>query len=169
MKVVLMQEVKGLGQAGQIKDVADGYARNFLLPKGLATIATPGAVKEVEQRQVAERKRQDKVDQEMFAVGKKLDGTYVTVRSKVGEGGKLYGSITTSDVAEALEKQAGQTVDKRKIEIEEPIRHVGEYKIPVRLSKNVTANVNLRISRLDFIGRHAGERPPQLLDLIAAQ
>ena len=143
MKVVLMQEVKGLGQAGQIKDVADGYARNFLLPKGLATIATPGAVKEVEQRQVAERKRQDKVDQEMFAVGKKLDGTNVTVRSKVGEGGKLYGSITTSDVAEALEKQAGQTVDKRKIEIEEPIRHVGEYKIPVRLSKNVTANVNL--------------------------
>lgn len=143
MKVVLTQEVKGLGQAGQIKDVADGYARNFLLPKGLATIATPGAVKEVEQRQVAERKRQDKVDQEMFAVGKKLDGTNVTVRSKVGEGGKLYGSITTSDVAEALEKQAGQTVDKRKIEIEEPIRHVGEYKIPVRLSKNVTANVNL--------------------------
>ena len=143
MKVVLMQEVKGLGQPGQIKDVADGYARNYLLPQGLATIATPGAVKEVEQRQAAERKRQEKQDEEMRSVGKKLDGTTVKVRSKVGEGGKLYGSITTQDVAEALEKQAGQTVDKRKIEIEEPIRHVGEYKVPVRLSKNVTANINL--------------------------
>lgn len=143
MKVVLMQEVKGLGQPGQIKDVADGYARNYLLPQGLATIATPGAVKEVEQRQATERKRQEKLDQEMRSVGKKLDGTNVKVRSKVGEGGKLYGSITTADIAEALEKQANQTVDKRKIEIEEPIRHVGEYKIPVRLSNNVTANINL--------------------------
>lgn len=143
MKIVLVQEVKGLGRAGQIKEVADGYARNFLLPKGLATIATPGAVKEVEARQAADRKRQEKVDQEMRAVGKRLDGTTVTVHSKVGEGGKLYGSITTADVAEALEKQAGQEVDKRRIEIEEPIRHVGTYKIPVRLSKNVTASINL--------------------------
>ncbi len=143
MKVVLTQEVKGLGQAGQIKEVADGYARNYLLPKGLATIATPGAIKEVEQRQAAERKRQAKLDEEMRSVGEKLDGVIVKVRSKVGEGGKLYGSVTTADVAEALEKQAGQAVDRRKIEIEEPIRHVGEYKIPVRLSKNVTANVSL--------------------------
>ncbi len=143
MKVVLMQEVKGLGRPGQIKEVADGYARNYLLPKGLATIATAGAVKEVEQRQAAEAKRQAKLDDEMRSVGKKLDGTNITVRSKVGEGGKLYGSITTQDIAEALEKQANQTVDKRKIEIEEPIRHVGEYKVPVRLSKNVTANINL--------------------------
>ena len=143
MKVVLTQEVKGLGQPGQIKEVADGYARNYLLPQGLATMATPGAVKEVEQRQAAERKRQEKLDQEMRSVGTKLDGTTVTVRSKVGEGGKLYGSITTQDVAEALEKQAGQSVDRRKIEIEEPVRHVGEYKIPVKLSKNVTATINL--------------------------
>lgn len=143
MKVVLTQEVKGLGAPGQIKDVADGYARNYLLPQGLATIATPGAIKEVEQRQAAEHKRQAKLDEEMRSVGKKMDGTTVKVRSKVGEGGKLYGSITTQDVAEALEKQAGQTVDRRKIEIEEPIRHVGEYKIPVRLSRNVVANINL--------------------------
>src|SRR5512142_2638581 len=120
MKIVLTQEVKGLGQPGQIKEVADGYARNYLLPQGLATIATPGAIKEVEQRQAAERKRQAKQDEEMRSVGKTLDGTTVKVRSKVGEGGKLYGSITTQDVAEALEKQANQSVDRRKIEIEEP-------------------------------------------------
>ena len=145
MKVVLTQEVKWLGHAGQIKEVADGYARNYLLPKGLATVATAGAVKEVEQRQVAEKKRQDKLDEEMLSVGKRLDGTNITVRAKVGEGGKLYGSITSQDVADALESQASQTVDKRRIEIEEPIRHVGSYKIPVKLSKNVTANVNLTV------------------------
>ncbi len=145
MKVVLTQEVKGLGQPGQIKEVADGYARNYLLPQGLATIATPGTIKEVEQRQAAEKKRQDKLDEEMRSIGKKMDGTNISVRSKVGEGGKLYGSITTQDIAEALEKQAGQTVDKRKIEIEEPIRHVGSYQIPVKLSKNVTANINLTV------------------------
>lgn len=145
MKVVLTQEVKGLGQAGQIKEVADGYARNYLLPKGLATVATPGAIKEVEQQQAAEKKRQDKLDEEMRSVGNKLDGTSITVRAKVGEGGKLYGSITSQDVADALESQASQTVDKRKIDIEEPIRHVGSYKIPVKLSKNVTASVNLTV------------------------
>jgi large subunit ribosomal protein L9 len=145
MKVVLTEEVQGLGQASQIKEVADGYARNYLLPKGLATIATPGAIKEVEQRQAAEKKRQDKLDQEMSSIGKKLDGTTITVRSKVGEGGKLYGSITTQDIAEALEQQASQSVDRRRIEIDEPIRHVGSYKVPVKLSKNVTANVNLTV------------------------
>lgn len=145
MKVVLTQEVKGLGLAGQIKEVAGGYARNYLLPKGLATFATSGAIKVVEQHQAAEKKRQDKLDGDMRSVGKKLDGTNVTVRAKVGEGGKLYGSITSQDVADALERQTSQTVDKRKIEIEELIRHVGSYKIPVKLSKNVTANVNLTV------------------------
>lgn len=143
MKVLLTQEVKGLGEPGQVKEVADGYARNYLLPRKLAVPATPAALKELETRQAAEKKRQAKVDEEMRALARKLAEGSVTVRAKVGEGGKLYGSITTSDVAEALEQQMGQTVDRRKIEIEEPIRHVGSYKVPVRLSKNVTATVNL--------------------------
>ncbi len=145
MKVLLLQEVKGVGDAGQIKEVAEGYARNYLFPKKLAVAATPAALKEHEQRQAAEKKRQAKIDEEMRDLGKKMSGTTVKVRSKVGEGGKLYGSITTADIADALEKQIGQAVDKRKIEIEEPIRHVGEYKVPVKLSKNVTANVTLTV------------------------
>ncbi len=143
MKVLLLQDVKGVGDAGQIKEVAEGYARNYLIPKKLATAATPAALKEHEQRQAAERKRQAAVDNEMRGLGKKISETAVTVRSKVGEGGKLYGSITTGDVAEALEKQLGQAVDRRKIEIEEPIRHIGEYKVPVKLSKNVSATVTV--------------------------
>ncbi len=143
MKVLLLQEVKGVGDAGQIKEVAEGYARNYLIPKKLAVAATPAALKEHEERQAADKKRQAKVDEEMRGLGKTISGSTVTVRSKVGEGGKLYGSITTGDVAEALEKQLGQTVDKRKIEIEEPIRHVGEYKVPIKLSKNVSATVTL--------------------------
>lgn len=143
MKVLLLQEVKGLGEAGQVKEVAEGYARNYLLPKKLAVVATPAALKELEAKQAAEKKRQVKVDEEMRDLAKKISGSRVTVHSKVGEGGKLYGSITTGDVAEALEKQLGQTVDRRKIEIEEPIRHVGEYKVPIKLSKNVSTTVNL--------------------------
>jgi large subunit ribosomal protein L9 len=143
MKVLLLKEVKGLGEPGQIKDVAEGYARNFLLPKQLATIATSAALKELEIMQAAESKRQAKIDDEMKKVGQKLGGTMLKLRAKAGEGGKLYGSITNADVAEALEKQAGQTVDKRKIDIEEPIRHVGEFKIPVKLSKNVSATITL--------------------------
>ncbi len=143
MKVLLLKEVKGLGGPGQVKEVAEGYARNFLLPKQLATIATPGTLKELQIKQAAEKKRQAKIDEEMRAVGKKLDGTTITLKAKAGEGGKLYGSITNGDVAEALEKQAGQTVDKRKIEIEEPIRHIGEYKVPVKLSKDVSATITL--------------------------
>ncbi len=143
MKVLLLQDVKGVGDAGQIKEVAEGYARNYLIPKKLATAATPAALKEHEQRQAAERKRQAAVDNEMRGLGKKISETAVTVRSKVGEGGKLYGSITTGDVAEALEKQLGQAVDRRKIEIEEPIRHIGEYKVPVKLSKNVSSTVTV--------------------------
>jgi len=143
MKVVLLKDVQGLGKEGQVKEVADGYARNFLLRQGLAVAATPGVLKELEAKQAAEKKRQAKIDEEMQGLSKKISSSSVVVRSKVGEGGKLYGSITAADVAEALEKQLGQVVDKRKIEIEEPIRHVGEYKIPIKLSKNVSATVNL--------------------------
>ncbi len=143
MKVLLLDDVKGLGDAGQIKEVAEGYARNYLIPKKLAVVATPATLKEHEEKQVAEKKRQAKVDEEMRDLGKKISGTTITVRSKVGEGGKLYGSITTADIAEAMEKQLGQSVDKRKVEIEEPIRHVGEYKVPVKLSKNVTSTVTV--------------------------
>lgn len=143
MKVLLIQEVEGLGEPGQVKEVAEGYARNYLLPKKLATPATSGALKELEIRQAAEKKRQQKIDQDMRSVATRLSESTITVRAKVGEGGKLYGSITTSDVAEAMERQLGQMVDKRKIEIEEPIRHVGSYKVPLKLSKNVVTTVNL--------------------------
>lgn len=149
MKVVLTQDVQGLGQAGQVKEVAEGYARNFLLPRKLAVAATPGALKQVEIQQAAERKRQHKADDEMQGLAKRLSEATVTVRSKVGEGGKLYGSITNSDVAEALEKQLGQSVDRRKIEIEEPIRHVGSYKLPIKLTKNVVPTINLVVEGME--------------------
>jgi large subunit ribosomal protein L9 len=149
MKVLLTQEVEGLGQAGQIKEVAEGYARNFLLPRKLAVPATSGAVKEQQQRQAAEDKRQAKIDEELRGVAQKLSQARVTIQSKAGEEGKLYGSVTTNDVAEAIEKQLGQTVDKRKIEIEEPIRHTGEYKVPVKFSKNVAASITVVVEALE--------------------
>jgi large subunit ribosomal protein L9 len=158
MKVVLTQDVQGLGEAGQVKEVAEGYARNFLLPRKLAVAATPGALKQVEIQQAAEKKRQQKQDQEVQGQAKKLSEVTVTLRSKVGEGGKLYGSITNGDIAEALEKQLGQPVDRRKIEIEEPIRHVGSYKVPVKLTKNVAPTVTVIVEGLD--GEQAAPAQP---------
>lgn len=149
MKVLLTQEVDGLGQVGQIKEVAEGYARNFLLPRKLAVPASPGAVKEQQQRQAAEEKRHASVDEELRSVAQKLSEAKVTIQSKAGEEGKLYGSITTTDVAEAIEKQLGQAVDKRKIEIDEPIRHTGEYKVPVKFSKNVSASITVVVEALE--------------------
>lgn len=149
MKVLLTQEVEGLGQAGQIKEVAEGYARNFLLPRNLAVAASSGAVKEQQQRQAAEDKRQAKADQELRGVAQKLSEAKVTIQSKAGEEGKLYGSVTTADLAEAIEKQLGQEVDKRKIEIDEPIRHIGEYKVPVKFSKNVSASITVVVEALE--------------------
>lgn len=143
MKVLLLKEVTGLGEPGQVKEVVAGYARNYLLPQQLATIVTPATLRELEIKQAAEKKWQAKIDEEMKAVGQKMAGSTITLKAKAGEGGKLYGSITNADVAEALVKQANQTVDKRKIEIEEPVRHVGEYKIPIKLSRNVTTTVTL--------------------------
>ena len=158
MKVVLTQDVPGLGQVGQVKEVTEGYARNFLLPRKLATAATPGALKQVEIQQSAEKKRQQKQDQEMAGLSKNLSEATVTVRSKVGEGGKLYGSVTNGDIAEAMEQQLGQSIDRRKIEIEEPIRHVGSYKIPIKLTKNVAPTINLVVEGLE--GEQAAPAKP---------
>jgi len=149
MKVLLTQEVDGLGQVGQIKEVAEGYARNFLLPRKLAVPASPGAVKEQQQRQAAEDKRHANVDEELRSVAQRLSEAKVTIQSKSGEEGKLYGSVTTTDVAEAIEKQLGQAVDRRKIEIDEPIRHIGEYKVPVKFSKNVSASITVVVEALE--------------------
>ena len=143
MKVVLLQDVPQLGEAGEVKDVAVGYARNFLLPKGLAEFVTPAVLERVEARLRKEERRQAQVEVEMASTTHTLDGAQITLKAKVGTQERLYGSITSGDIAAELQRVTGLEIDKRKIELEEPIRQVGEYEISVRLSKEFVPKIRI--------------------------
>src|SRR5919198_1429038 len=135
MKVLLNESVKNVGTAGEIKEVKDGFARNFLIPRGLATIATSGAVKQADAHRQAEERREAKNLSANQALGAKVGAITVPLRARVGEQGRLYGAITSADIATALAAQIGQEIDRRRIELDEPIRHLGEYKVPIRLAR----------------------------------
>ncbi|MCL5256545.1 MAG: 50S ribosomal protein L9, partial [Chloroflexi bacterium] len=131
MKVILTATVEGIGGPGTIKDVADGYARNFLLPRGLATPATKEAVKRVQEQQAAEARKLAKAEEENKSLAERLSGLTLTFHAKVGEKGRLYGSITSADISEAIKAEMGEDIDKRKVELPEPIHHMGTYSVPV--------------------------------------
>ena len=144
MKVLLLQDVYNLGQAGEVKTVADGYGRNYLLPMGLATLATPAALKRAERiKQAAlEKRAREKADAD--ALAQLISNATLTFHARAGEKGKLYGSITASQIAQALAQKMGlEAFDKRKVALREPIREVGTYSVPIRLSADVTPNVTV--------------------------
>ncbi|MDP9309385.1 MAG: 50S ribosomal protein L9 [Chloroflexota bacterium] len=143
MKVVLMQDVPNLGKAGDIKEVADGYGRNYLLPKGFATMATKGLIKQAQERAEAQRKRDIKHRSEAEQVAQRLNGQTVRFTVRVGELDRLYGSITNVDVADKLQQQMGIEVDRRKIDLGDPIKRAGVYSVPVRLASGVEARINV--------------------------
>ncbi|MCM3747928.1 50S ribosomal protein L9 [Paenibacillus pasadenensis] len=144
MKVIFLQDVKGQGKRGEIKEVSEGYVRNFLLPKGLVKPAEAGNIKTLEMQKASEdkRKAQEKADAEALAA--KLGELTVVVRTKAGEGGRLFGAITTKQIAEALEKQEGIKIDKRKIELPEPIRALGFTNLEVKLHPQVKAKLKVQ-------------------------
>ena len=120
---------------------------NYLIPKGLAQLATPGAVKEVEKRLKAEEKRNLRRKLEAQELANRLAEMTFTFKAKVGESDRLYGSITSADIAEAIQAQTGQEVDKRRIELEHPIRELGTFSVPVKLAPEVTANITVVVER----------------------
>jgi large subunit ribosomal protein L9 len=143
MKVLLVQDVQHLGRAGEIKDVAGGFGRNYLLPKGFAVLATSGQIKQAEQRLAAERKKLDAARKDAEAVAVRLNGKSISFTVKVGEQGRLYGSVTSGDIAEQIQQQLGVEIDRRKIELDEPIKTVGTHEVPVRLVAGVEPVVNV--------------------------
>jgi large subunit ribosomal protein L9 len=145
MEVILLKAVKGLGQAGDIKRVAEGYARNYLVPRGLALIATDVARKQlaVEAATEARREAQEKARAETQATN--LQKIELVFRARVGEQGRLYGSITSGDIAEQLSQKLGQEIDKRKILLEEPIKELGRSKVTVSLHPDVKIVVTVII------------------------
>lgn len=145
MRVVLLQDVPRLGKAGEVKDVADGYGRNFLLPKGLAEFASPSLLKRAEEQRQAEARRQLLADAELASLAQSLEGVQVAVKAKVGAQGRLYGAVTTGDIADELHRVTGQDIDKKKIELEEPIHQLGEYEVVLRLSKELMPRIRVVI------------------------
>lgn len=147
MQVLLIQDVEQLGKKGEVKRVSDGYARNYLIPQGLAVIATPGAIKQAEQRRQATARRQSKVLSKAQALAQLLDGMTVTFKARAGESNRLYGSITNANIAEALSDKVGQEVDRRKIVLEEPLKELGTHAVTVHLAPGAEAKVTVVIER----------------------
>ena len=143
MKVLFLDDIPQVADAGQVKDVAAGYARNFLLPRGLAVAATRGREQELDQQRQANTRRKAKVTAESKALAELLEGQRVTVNARAGEGGRLYGSITTADIAAALERVTGVPVDRRKIELEGALRTIGDHPVTVRLTHDAVATITV--------------------------
>ena len=148
MTVILKRDVKGTGKAGDVVKVSDGYARNFLFPQKLAAEATPGALKEIQRKRAAQDAREAEQLATAKAQAEALKNKVIELEVKCGEKGRLYGSVTTAEVAEALEKQHGIKVDKRKIDIGDPIRETGVRTISVWLYSGVTTPMKLDVQPL---------------------
>ena len=144
MEVILRETIDNLGRAGQVVKVADGYARNYLLPKKLAYLVTPGNLKVIEAERQSLLRKEAKQKDDAEKLQQTLDNVEIMIRRKVGEHDVLYGSVTNSDVADALE-QKGFQVEKRKIHMDDHIKSVGEFSIPIRLFKDVTAHIKLKV------------------------
>jgi large subunit ribosomal protein L9 len=144
MKVIFLQDVKGQGKKGEIKEVSEGYARNFLLPKGVVQIATEGAKKSLDQITASAAKKKEQEKDEFKALAAKLAEMTIVIKAKAGEGGRLFGAITSKQIAEALEGQKVK-IDKRKIELDEPIRVLGVTKVTVKLYPDVKGTLNVQV------------------------
>jgi len=144
MEVILKESIKSLGSAGDIVNVADGYARNYLIPQGKAVIATTKNVKQLERQQEAIRKKAAQLKADLEALAAQLNKLEIEIPVKVGESGKLYGSVTSIDIAKAISDK-GYNVDRKKIQLDEPIKELGEYSILIKLAPEIEATIRLKV------------------------
>ena len=145
MKVILQQDVKGQGKKGQLVNVSDGYARNFLLPKKLAVIATAENLNTMKQQEKARKAQQAAEKAEAEALSKKLESLTVKVAAKAGEGGRLFGAVTAKEISECLAQQHGLNIAKTKLVLDEPIKACGGYKIKAKLGYEIVGTVNVMV------------------------
>lgn len=147
MEVILLEDVKSLGKKGDVVKVNDGYARNFILPKKLGVEKTPKAMNELKQQKAAEAKRQQEILEEAQALGKQIEAGSIVLRIKGGEGGRTFGSVSTKEITVALKAQMKLEIDKKKLQLAEPIRNFGTYHVPVRLHPKVTAEITVKVEQ----------------------
>lgn len=146
MKVILLKDVKGTGKKGDVLEVSDGHGRNFLMPKGLAKPATDSTIREQAHIKAAMDDRKSKELEEAKAQGRHIETLMVTLKGKAGEGGKLFGSLTSKDIAEGLEKQHGLILDKRKIQLEHAIKEQGEKVVEIKLYPGVSCKLKIHVT-----------------------
>jgi len=142
MRVVFLQDVPNVAKAGEIKEVANGYARNFLIPKKLALLARPQVLSQLGTREITEAKE----DTELIALAHQIEGKEVILKAKAGAKDRLYGSITSADIASELSNTTGLVIDKRKIELDEPIRQLGSYEVAIRLAKDIVPKIRVTVT-----------------------
>ena len=145
MKVILQKDVKGTGKKGEVKEVSDGYARNYLLPKKLAVPADNTAIKELKEKNKSHEIKLQKEYEAAVKLGKKMEELNIVIYSKAGEGGRLFGSITSKDIAEQIKKQHSIEVDKRKINLDEPIRVLGSRIVEIKIHQKVTTKIRVDV------------------------
>ena len=149
MKVILVTDVPKLGKRGQVIAVADGYGRNYLLPKGLGIEATPANLRRFEGQKDAKKRRSERETSEAETLAGRLDGFSLTVKAKAGEEGRLFGSVTNKDIASGIKDILGLDIDKRRIEIEEPLKTLGTYRVAVRLSQTISREITVAVEALE--------------------
>lgn len=145
MKVILLKEVPSLGEADSLVNVSSGYARNFLLPKKIAGLATPAAVAEMEKRNAEREKVVAAKRNELEALARRLSALEIVIPVDAGEGGKLFGSVTSQDIAEAVQKAGQVEVDKRKVELSESIKVIGDYSVVLKLFRDINAKLQIKV------------------------
>ncbi len=145
MKIILMSDVKSLGTTGTVVEVADGYARNFLLPRGLAAEASKGSLALLEQQRRAKARRDAEAVASAEALGKQLEGLLLSVPAKAGGNGRLFGAVTNGDVAEAIRRELGVEVDRHKIDVPDNIKSLGSYPVEIKLGKNILAKTTVKV------------------------
>ena len=148
MKVILLQDVKGKGKKGQMLEVSDGYARNYMLPRKMAVEATADSINTMRMTDNANQEKRQREREEAFAISTKMKTITVTVKAKGGGAGRLFGSVTTQEIADALKKEHGITLDKRKIVIDETIKTVGLYTVKCKLGYEINADLKVKIEEL---------------------
>jgi len=148
MKVVFLQDVPGVARAGEVKEVADGHGRNFLLPRGLAELATPAKLKQVEMKLQAEARRRARFEEEVRSLAEQIEGVSLTFKKRVRGKDTLYGSVSSIAIAQELNR-LGYKVEKHMVRLEEPIKHLGNYEIEIELSKDVVAKVKVVVEKAE--------------------
>jgi large subunit ribosomal protein L9 len=145
MRVVFLDDVDGVARAGEIKNVADGYARNFLLPRRLAAAATTSTMQQAESKARALAKEQEKIDAAAQAIADKVSGVAIAISARAGAEGRLFGSVTATDIAEAVNSRAGSALEHRQVLLDQPIKEVGSYPVTITLSRNVKTEVTIEV------------------------